>query len=249
MKTVAFLSYPGLTPLDLVGPLQVMSDLSSAIAYLRPEGVEQVEVKVVAATREATPTDTPLRIAASHTFEEVPRPDVLVVPGGGLPAIAATADEQLINYVRESARTAEVTASVCTGALILAAAGLLDGKPATTHWAYYRQLERLGATYRPERWVDNGRVICAAGVSAGIDMALFLSARLAGEQVARLVQLGIEYDPHPPFGPIDWSGVDRDMYGPVFASIQQPLRDALSARPGMFERLFPEFATDAVGTS
>jgi transcriptional regulator GlxA family with amidase domain len=118
--------------------------------------------------------------------------------------------------------------SVCTGALILGAAGLLEGRKATTHWAYYKLLERLGATYLPKRWVEDGKFITSAGVSAGIDMALFLAARLTNESAARLVQLGIEYDPHPPFGGIDWSGVDRDVLAPMLA---QQVNEELPGSP------------------
>lgn len=101
---------------------------------------------------------------------------------------------------------------MCTGALILAPAGLLEGRNATTHWSFSKQLERLGAHYVPDRkWVEDGKVISAAGITAGIDMALHLVGRLAGEAVARHVQLILEYDPQPPLGGIDWSQIDRDM--------------------------------------
>ena len=126
-------------------------------------------------------------------------------------------------------------ASVCTGALILAAAGLLEGRPATTHWAYWRLLERLGARYVPEqRWVEDGKFITSAGVSAGIDMALHLVERLTDEATARRVQLGIEYDPKPPHGGIQWRGVDRDIYAPVIA---QQLPATLADKPELLARL------------
>jgi transcriptional regulator GlxA family with amidase domain len=118
--------------------------------------------------------------------------------------------------------------------LVLAAAGLLEGRQATTHWAYHRLLERLGATYLPQRWVEDGKFITSAGVSAGIDMALALVARLTDEPTARRVQLAIEYDPHPPFGPIDWDQVDRDIYEPMLGPmVQQQLAD----RPELLAKL------------
>jgi hypothetical protein len=124
--------------------------------------------------------------------------------------------------------------SVCTGALLLAAAGLLEDRKATTHWAYYRLLESLGATYVTDRWVEDGNVITSAGVSAGIDMALHLVSRLAGDETSKLVQLGIEYDPHPPFGGIAWDSVDRDILLPV---VMQHVREQLSDVPELQARL------------
>jgi transcriptional regulator GlxA family with amidase domain len=118
---------------------------------------------------------------------------------------------------------------------ILAAAGLLEGRPATTHWAYWRLLEKLGARYVPEqRWVEDGKFITSAGVSAGIDMALHLTERLTDEGTARMVQLGIEYDPKPPHGGIQWNNVDRDIYAPVIA---QQLPATLADKPQLLQRL------------
>jgi transcriptional regulator GlxA family with amidase domain len=143
-------------------------------------------------------------------------------------------DEALRGYLRQVAGTASVVASVCTGAMILAAAGLLEGRNATTHWSHHRLLERLGATYRPERWVEDGKVITSAGVSAGIDMALALVARLTDEPTARMVQLWIEYDPQPPFGGINWDQIDRDMAEPQVA---QWVRTQLADRPELLAKL------------
>jgi transcriptional regulator GlxA family with amidase domain len=128
-----------------------------------------------------------------------------------------------------------VVGSVCTGALALAAAGLLEGCTATTHWAYHRRLlERMGARYVPQRWVQDGKFITSAGVSAGIDMALALVARLTDQATARMVQLAIEYDPHPPFGGIDWSQVNRDIYEPMLGPmVQRQLAD----RPELLTKL------------
>jgi transcriptional regulator GlxA family with amidase domain len=206
-KTVAFVLYPGITLLDLVGPLQVFSSLRQFNNQYRPV--------VVAERLEPMPTDGPLTVIADHTFDQVPDPEVLIVPGGGAPTIKAMGNHVVGDYLRQAADTVPVVGSVCTGALLMAAAGLLEGRQATTHWAYHRLLERLGATYVPQRWVEDGKFITSAGVSAGIDMALALVARLTDEPTARMVQVAIEYDPHPPFGGIDWDQVDRDSYEPM----------------------------------
>ncbi len=236
-KTIAFVLYPGLTPLDLVGPLQVVTTLQ-VLGELqrRHSGAEgpaaAFRAAVVAERLDPLPSDTPLHLAADHTFEQLPDPFAIVVPGGGGPTLAAMGNPTIVDYVRSAADGAEIVASVCTGALILATAGLLDGRSATTHWGYHRILEALGARYVPQRWVEDDRFITAAGVSAGIDMALRLVARLTDEQTARMVQLGIEYDPQPPYGGIDWTRVDRDMYAPQLAQL---LRSELPERPELVE--------------
>jgi transcriptional regulator GlxA family with amidase domain len=225
-KTVAFVLYPGLTLLDLVGPLQVFASLRRFTDRYRPV--------VVAERLEPMPTDGLLTVTADQTFGDVADPAVVIVPGGDAPTIKAMGDPAIRDYLRHAAETSPVVGSVCTGALILAAAGLLDGRNATTHWAYHSLLERLGATYLPQRWVQDGKFITSAGVSAGIDMALALVARLTDETIARTVQVAIEYDPQPPFGGIDWSQVDRDLYEPMLGPmVQQQLAD----RPELLAKL------------
>jgi transcriptional regulator GlxA family with amidase domain len=225
-KTVAFVLYPGLTLLDLVGPLQVFTTLRFFNDQFRPV--------VVAERIEPMNTDGPLTVTADQTFGDVPDPTVVIVPGGGEPTIKAMGDHAIRDYLRHAAETVPVMGSVCTGSLVLAAAGLLEGRNATTHWAYHSLLERLGATYLPQRWVEHGKFITSAGVSAGIDMALALVARLTDEATARLVQLSIEYDPHPPFGGIDWSQVNRDVYEPMLGPmVQRQLAD----RPELLTKL------------
>ncbi|GIH97070.1 DJ-1/PfpI family protein [Planobispora siamensis] len=229
MRTVAFVLYPGITALDLVGPLQVMSVFAAFDPSWR--------MVVAAETREAVPTDTPLGLAPSHTFEELEgmeAPYAVIVPGGTEPTFAAMADERLLERIRFAARRAEVIGSVCTGSLLLGAAGLLRGRRATTHWAALELLARLEAVPVGERVVQDGPIVTAAGVSAGIDMALALVARLAGEEMARGVQLMIEYDPQPPHGPIDWPSVDRPALAPL---VMSTLTTALAGHPRLLERL------------
>jgi len=227
-KTFAFVMYPGLTILDLVGPLQVMS----TYAALDPS----VRVAVVGADRQTAGTDTPLQIAPSHTFEEVPDPTWVLVPGGGVPTLRALGDPVLVDYLRQAAVTADLMTSVCTGSLLLGQAGLLDGREATTHWSFLETLRAFGATPVRQRWADTGPVITAAGVSAGIDLALHLVERLAGPEVARVVQFGVEYDPQPPQGPLDWAHAPRERMRPVTEAM---VREGLAGQPDLRDELLP----------
>ena len=225
-KQIAFVVYDGLTPLDLVGPLQVLA----ALERFLPEW----KTVVVGKTLDSIGTDTPLRIAPSATFADVPSPYAIIVPGGEAPTLRAMYDDEIQGYVKQAAQTAEVVGSVCTGALILAAAGLLDGRDATTHWAYAGLLPKFGARYRRARWVEDGKVITAAGVSAGIDLALHLAAKFAGEDLARIVQLGIEYDPQPPLGPMDYAPATPEISAAV---LKQGLEKAFADRPELLAKL------------
>ena len=204
VKTIAFVLYPGLTPLDLTGPLQVLSALNEISSEYR--------TVIVGERVESMQSDIPtLRMIPNNTFEEVPRPFAFIVPGGIGPTVRAMSNEAIRSYVRSAAETAEVVGSVCTGALILASVGLLDGRQAPTHWAFYKVLEQFGAKYVCKRWVEDGKFICSAGVSAGIDMALRLAARLTDEQKARQVQYRLGYDPEPPFGGIDYEHIGLQL--------------------------------------
>lgn len=226
VKTIAFVLYPGLTPLDVVGPLQVFAALSDLVPGYR--------TVVVGERIEPMGSDTPLSLVPSHTFETMADPYAVIVPGGLVPTLAAMADEDLLQDLRETASRSQLVGSVCTGSLLLAAAGLLQGRRATTHWMYRDLLTRFGAMPVTRRWVEDGRFVTAAGVSAGIDMALHLVGRLAGEEVARMVQLFIEYDPEPPFGPIDWTPAGSGQYAP-FA--RQLLETALTGHPALLAHL------------
>jgi transcriptional regulator GlxA family with amidase domain len=198
-KTIALVLYPGLAALDFIGPLQVLTTLE--------QFAPQYKTIVVAARREAMGSDLPMRMIADATFEDVPHPYAIVVPGGRVPTIRAMSDPAIRAYVRTAAESAEIVASVCTGSLILASVGLLDGRTATTNWFFHGLLGQFGARLVPERWVDDGKFITSAGVSAGIDMSLYLVSRLTDETTARRVQVALDYDPDPPFGGIDWSNV------------------------------------------
>jgi transcriptional regulator GlxA family with amidase domain len=200
-KIVAFVLYPGLTPLDIVGALQVFTSLQKIEPHFRPVVVAERIVPLA--------TDLEFDLIADKTFAEVPHPDIIVVPGGVQGTLQAMRDPTLLAYVRTAAESAEIVASVCTGSLILAAAGLLDDRPATTHWVAAGMLNNFGAHYQQKRWVEDGRFIMAAGVSAGIDMALYLVARLTDQETMRRVQFDIEYDPQPPIGRVDFARLDR----------------------------------------
>lgn len=225
-RTIAFVLYPGMTPLDLVGPLQVLDSLSNL-------GLPYRAVTVSASTDPLT-TDLPLNLSATHTYAEVPAPFAVLVPGGGGPTFRAMTDQTLLDYLRSTSTQAELTLSVCTGSLLLGAAGLLEGRKATTHWACRHLLPRFGATPVAERWVTDGSFITAAGVAAGIDAALHVVQELAGPDAARAVQNGIEYDPQPPLGPIDWSTVDPAQ-GEQWSEVM--IREGLSDHPDLLTKL------------
>jgi transcriptional regulator GlxA family with amidase domain len=183
---IAIPLYDRFTALDAVGPYEVLWRVPGA------------RVRWVGAEARPYATDRGLELVAQATFDDVPAPDVLVVPGG-TGTLDALEDDRLVEWIRGADATSTWTTSVCTGALLLGAAGLLAGRRATTHWAYLDRLADYGATPTSERVVREGKVVTSAGVSSGIDMALTLAAELAGADVAQAIQLRIEYDPEPPF--------------------------------------------------
>src|SRR5918992_5765053 len=186
---VAIVLYPGLTALDAVGPYEVLR--------LLPEA----EVRFVGAVPGPDVADSGvLFLGVTHSYAETPNPDIVLVPGSGPRTATMMADQQLTDWLRQVHETTRWTTSVCTGAMILAAAGILDGLPATTHWNVQPGLAAMGATARRgERIVHAGKVATAAGVSAGIDLGLWLAGEIAGKEHAETIQLYIEYDPQPPF--------------------------------------------------
>jgi transcriptional regulator GlxA family with amidase domain len=175
------------TALDAVGPHQVLHHLPGAEVVFAAERADGV-----------TDESRTLTLQAQAAFADVPRPDIIVVPGGPGQA-AQMGPGPLEDWLIAADKTSTWTTSVCTGALILAAAGLLNGRAATTYWLALDELRRLGAIPRRERYVFDGKYVTGAGVSAGIDMALALAGRVAGDDVAKSIQLGIEYDPQPPY--------------------------------------------------
>jgi transcriptional regulator GlxA family with amidase domain len=193
---IAFLFYDDMTTLDAIGPWEVLARLP---------GVQPIVASRFGAR---VRTDTGLVLDDTVPFAQVASADVLVVPGTGnvQPQLG---DARTLDWVRAIDATTKWTTSVCTGAMILGAAGLLKGKRATTHWAALPALAKFGATPANARVVRDGKVITAAGVSAGIDMALTLAAELTDETTARGLQLGIEYDPQPPFDSGDASKADE----------------------------------------
>jgi len=188
MTQIAIVVYPGFTALDFIGPYEVLRNLPDA------------EVRFV--WHEAGPIIADsgvLIVGATHSFDETPSPDVLLVPGG-MTTMEHARDEKLLDWVRQAHQTATWTVSVCSGSVILASAGLLEGKRATSHWMALTALKALGATpVSDERIVHEGNIVTVAGVSAGIDVAMWLAGQIAGEGRAKTIQLAIEYDPQPPF--------------------------------------------------
>lgn len=180
------LLYPGLTQLDLTGPFEVLHRLPETTVHL------------VWRSRAPVEADSRMAIMPSTTFADCPPLDVLFVPGGpGQQALMT--DDEVLGFVRTRGRAARWVTSVCTGALVLGQAGLLEGRRATTHWAYLELLPLFGAIPIADRVVLDGNLVTAGGVTAGIDFGLRLAATLRGDELAKLVQLSLEYDPAPPF--------------------------------------------------
>ncbi|HZC92685.1 MAG TPA: DJ-1/PfpI family protein [Mycobacterium sp.] len=188
MTQIAIVTYPGFTALDFIGPYEVLRwlpDTQIRFVWHEPGPI--------------TADSGVLVIGATHSFAETPSPDVVLVPGG-MTTIEHARDEVLLDWVRQAHHRATWTASVCSGSVILAAAGLLNGKRATSHWAALPVLKTLGAiAVNDERVVHEGDIVTSAGVSAGIDLALWLAGRIGGEDRAKVIQLSMEYDPQPPF--------------------------------------------------
>jgi cyclohexyl-isocyanide hydratase len=183
---IGFLIFPNLTQLDFTGPLQVLNRL--------PES----KVHIIAKSPDPVPSDCGLSMLPTTTFEDCCQLDLICVPGGG-GIVNAMSDRETVDFVRKQAGGAKYITSVCTGAFMLGAAGLLNGRRATTHWAYTDLLTLVGATFEKARIVRDGDVITAGGVASGIDFALHVAGEIAGAETAQAIQLSIEYDPAPPY--------------------------------------------------
>jgi cyclohexyl-isocyanide hydratase len=181
-----FLLFPDVTQLDLTGPLQVLHRLPDSRTH------------IVARTLAPVPSDCGLSLLPTASFESCGKLDLLCVPGGH-GVLQAIADDETLAFVQRQAQSAAYITSVCTGAFILGAAGLLRGRRATTHWAYTELLPLVGATDGKARVVRDGNIFTGGGVTAGIDFALTIAAEIAGAERAQAIQLAIEYDPAPPF--------------------------------------------------
>ncbi len=225
---VGFVIFPDLTQLDFTGPLQVLARLPQATTH------------IVAKSMAPVPSDCGLSLVPTHTFVDCPPLDLICVPGGVSGVIGAIGDRETVEFVRVQAGNATYVTSVCTGAFVLGAAGLLRGRRATTHWAYTDLLPLFGATYEKARLVKDGNLITAGGVTSGIDFGLSVVAEIAGETAAHTIQLSIEYDPVPPF---DSGHPDRAPAAVKTALLGRYEKARLALRAGIEQAAAREEAT------
>jgi len=217
---VGFLCYPRLTQLDMTGPYEVL--------------VRMPNTKVHILWKDTIPVSTEdgLQIVANCSLADAPKLDVIVVPGG-LGQQDLMEDQQVLDFLRTQAESAQYVVSVCTGSLLLGAAGLLTGYRATCHWMYLHLLEPLGAIPTAERVVVDRNRITGAGVSAGIDCALQLVALLRGQEAAQAIQLQIEYDPRPPFD----CGSPRKAPDWLVSRLKESAKSTITARREVVNRI------------
>jgi transcriptional regulator GlxA family with amidase domain len=203
--------YPGYTALDAIGPYAVFTNLPGSTVVVCAERTGRL----------ADDNDL-LHLDIGHTFDDVPSPDLLLVPGGTITRRIAKTGGPIVDWIRAAHATSTYTTSVCTGALLLGAAGVLEGRRATTHWMALDQLRAYGAEPSDQRVVTDDKVVTAAGVSAGIDLALSLVGRIEGAETAQAIQLGIEYDPQPPYD----AGAPGKAPAPIRELVTTIMRDA-----------------------
>ena len=220
---VGFVIFPELTQLDFTGPQQVLARLPQSAMH------------IVAKSAAPVPSDSGLGLIPTYTFANCPPLDLICIPGGITGVVQAMGDRETIEFVQRQSATAKYVTSVCTGAFILGAAGLLKGRRATTHWAFTELLPLVGATHEKARVVKDGNVITAGGVTSGIDFGLNVASKIAGETVAQAIQLGIEYDPAPPFDaghPDRAPDAAKATVAPRYEKARTAFRDGI-ARLGM----------------
>src|SRR6185437_10365002 len=217
---VGFVIFPNLTQLDFTGPLQVLARLPQSATH------------IIAKSDTPVPSDGGLSLVPTCTFANCPPLDLICIPGGVSGVIGAISDRETIECVREQAHGAKYVTSVCTGAFVLGVAGLLKGRRVTTHWAYTDLLPLVGATHEKARVVKDGNLITAGGVTSGIDFGLSVVAEIAGEMTARTIQLGIEYDPQPPFDsghPDRASDLVKAAVFPRYENARSAFRDRIAS--------------------
>jgi transcriptional regulator GlxA family with amidase domain len=197
---IVILLYKGFTAMDVVGAYEILCRLPEArITFAAKEkGVIESEY-------------SNLKMMATHNLAEIERADILLVPGSTFAFMQMAQDREVLQHIQRIDQTTEWTVSVCTGAIILGAAGLLKGKQATTHWAMLDKLPQFGALVKSGRYVQDGKLVTAAGVSAGVDMALYLASLIAGEGYAKMLQLVTEYYPEPPMDIPDLTAVPKQI--------------------------------------
>jgi len=216
---IRFVIFPDITQLDFTGPLQVLSRVPGATTHIAAETLDPV------------PADCGLSLLPTITFATCPDLDVICIPGG-FGVVAAMTDKELLAFVRRHAETARYVTSVCTGAFVLGAAGLLEGRRATTHWAYTDLLPEVGAVHEKGRMVRDGNVVTAGGVTSGIDFGFLLVAEIAGADVAEAIQLAIEYDPEPPFSSGHPDRASRNTMARVLPRYKESVRQYRQALAG-----------------
>jgi cyclohexyl-isocyanide hydratase len=225
---IVFVLFDNVTQLDFAGPVQFLSRLPGA------------QIHVVSKDGNSVTTDSGFSILPGANFANCPQADIICVPGGH-GVRQAIADPAIVDFVRGQAEGATWATSVCTGAFILGAAGLLDGKRATCHWGYTHLLPLFGATHEAARVVRDGNLVTAGGVTSGIDFALELIAMISGEDVARTIQLALEYDPAPPFK----GGTPATAPEPILSALRERVYDNASEQMEAAIRLLPMNRTAA----
>jgi len=216
---IGFVIFPDITQLDFTGPLQVLSRVPGATTHIAAESLDPV------------PTDCGLSLLPTTTYATCPDLDLICIPGG-FGVVAAMTDKEVLAFVRRQAATARYVTSVCTGAFVLGAAGLLDGRRATTHWAYTDLLPAVGAVHEKGRMVRDGNVVTAGGVTSCIDFGFLLVAEIAGADVAEAIQLAIEYDPDPPFSSGHPDRASRNTMARVLPRYKESVRQYRQALAG-----------------